>query len=135
VGAVQQGVPSRQGAKGRHWADVVAIFTGLALLGLAIWPGPQSASAGAARESGGNQEILWLAHAAAGALALGSVAIAQRWNLRAIARGMLAVAAVGLVVVCFTFRDFGPRALLTLVLPAMLLLVSAFAVGPMPREL
>ena len=45
------------------------------------------------------------------------------------------VRAVGLVIVLFTFRDFGSRALLTLLLPAMLLLVSASAVGPMPREL
>jgi hypothetical protein len=135
VGAVQQGAPSRQGAQSRHWADVLAIFTGLALLGLAIWPGPQSASAGAARESGGNQEILWLSHAIGGALALASVAIAQRWKLRPLARVLLATAAVGLVVVLFTFRDFGPRALLTLLLPAVLLLVSASAVGPMPRDL
>jgi hypothetical protein len=118
----------------RHWADVVAIFTGVALLGLAIWPGPQSASAGAARESG-NPQALWLAHAMAGASALISVGIAQRWKLRGLARALLVIAALALVVLLFTFRDFGPRALLTVLLPAALLLLSATAVGPMPRDL
>jgi hypothetical protein len=71
----------------------------------------------------------------AGAFALASVAVAQRWKLRPLARALLAVAAVGLLIVLFMFRDFGPRAMLTVLLPAMLLLVSAFAVGPMPRDL
>ena len=123
-----------QGAQRRHWADVVAIFTGLALLGLAIWPGPQSASAGAAREVG-NQQLLWLAHAAAGAVALASVVIVQRWQLRPIGRLLLVIAGLGLLAVLIVFRDFGPRALLTVLLPGLLLLGAATSVGPMPRDL
>jgi hypothetical protein len=48
---------------------------------------------------------------------------------------LLLVAALALVVLLFMFRDFGPRALLTVLLPAILLLLSATAVGPMPRDL
>jgi hypothetical protein len=128
VGTAQQSVQRR------HWADVLAIFTGLALLGLAIWPGPQSASAGAAREAG-NPQLLWLAHAFAGAAALAGVGVAQRWELRPLGRALLILAAIALLGVLFGFRDFGPRALLTVLLPALLLLVSASAVGPIPRDL
>ena len=71
----------------------------------------------------------------AGASALISVGIAQRWKLRGLARALLLVAALALVVLLFMFRDFGPRALLTVLLPAALLLLSATAVGPMPRDL
>jgi len=125
---------SQQAAHRRHWADVLAIVTGVALLGLAIWPGPHSASAGAEREAG-NAQALWLAHALAGASALISVGIAQRWGLRPLARALLLIAALALAVLLFMFRDFGPRALLTVLLPALLLLISATAVGPMPRDL
>ena len=125
---------STRGAQRRHWADVVAIFTGLVLLGLAIWPGPQSASAGAAQEAG-NPDLLWLAHATAGAVALAGVVVAQRWQLRPMGRLLLVIAALGLLSVLIVFRDFGPRALLTVLLPALLLLAAAMAVGPMPRDL
>jgi hypothetical protein len=114
-------------------SDVIAIFTGLALLGLAIWPGPQSASAGAAREAS-NLQLLWISHASAGAVTLLAVLAAQRWSLRPLARGLLALAAVGLLATLITFRDFGPRALLTLLLPALLLMVAMIGIGPMPRE-
>ncbi|HUQ81452.1 MAG TPA: hypothetical protein VM076_09955 [Gemmatimonadaceae bacterium] len=125
---------SSVGPKSRNWADLVAIVTGVALIGLAMWPGPQSASAGAARESG-NPQLLWLSHACAGALALGAVAAAQRWSLRPLARGLLILGGLGLLSVLLVFRDFGPRALLTAVLPALLLLGAATAIGPMPRDM
>jgi hypothetical protein len=62
------------------------------------------------------------------------VTVAQRWKLRSMGRTLVILAAAGLLVVVFTFDEFGLRALLTVLLPAILLLVSAFAVGPMPRE-
>ena len=124
---------STQGPQARNWADAVTIVTGFALLGLAIWPGPQSASAGAAREAG-NPQLLWLAHAAGGALALAGVVVAQRWQRRPLARILLVIAALGLLAVLIVFRDFGPRALLTVLLPALLLLGTATAIGPMPRD-
>jgi hypothetical protein len=118
----------------RNWADVLAIFTGLALLGLAIWPGPQNASAGATREVG-NPTLLWLAQAFAGATALAGVGAAQRWELRPLGRTLIILGAIALLSVLLSFRYFGPRALLLVTLPALLLLVSASAVGPIPRDL
>jgi peptidoglycan/LPS O-acetylase OafA/YrhL len=125
---------SRTGAKRRHWADVVAIVTGLALLGLAIWPGSPSASAGAAIESG-RPDYLWLGHALAGGIALLGVTAAQRWGLRSLGRSLLIIAGLGLVALLVMFHEFGPRAILTVLLPALLLLAAAASVGPMPREL
>jgi peptidoglycan/LPS O-acetylase OafA/YrhL len=123
-----------RGAQSRHWTDVIAIFTGVALLGLAIWPGDPSASAGATREAG-NPQLLWGSHVVAGVAALGAVFVAQRWQRRPLARAMLIVGALALIAVLFVFNDFGARALLTTLLPALLLLVASTGVGPMPRDL
>ncbi len=124
---------TRRGAERRHWADTLGIVTGVALLALAIWPGVQSVTAGAARDAG-NLDVLWLVHALGGLTALAGVTIAQRWKLRSFGRTLVILAAAGLLVVLFSFDDFGLRALLTVLLPAILLLVSAFAVGPTPRD-
>jgi thiol:disulfide interchange protein len=122
------------GARRRHWADVVAIFTGFVLLGLAIWPGDPSASAGAAREAG-NPQLLWGSHAFAGAAAIAAVFLAQRPQRRTIARLLLALGGLALLAVLVVFNDFGTRALLTSLLPALLLFVAATSVGPMPRDI
>jgi hypothetical protein len=118
----------------RHWADVVAIVTGFVLLGLAMRPGDQNASAGAAQEAG-NPQLLWASHAFAGAAAIAAVFIAQRWQRRPLARVLLVLGALALIAALIVFNDFGPRALLTALLPALLLLVAASSVGPMPRDI
>jgi hypothetical protein len=123
---------ARRRAERRHWADTLAIFTGVALLGLAIWAGANSASVGAAQEPG-NLDVLWLVHALAGLTTLAGVTIAEQWKLRSFGRTLMMVAAGGLLVVLFTFDDFGLRALLTVLVPAILLLVAAF-VGPTRRR-
>ena len=121
-------------AKRRHWADVVVIFTGLVLVGLAMWPGEPSANTDAAREAG-DVRLLWGSHAVAGAAAIASVFIAQRDGLTWLARVMLALAGVTLIAPLVLFRDFGTRAMLTMLLPGLLLLLAATSVGPMPRDL
>ena len=122
-----------RGAQRRHRADLIAIITGLALLGLAIWPSSPSASTGVAVESG-RPDVLWLVHALAGGMALLGVTVA-RWDLRQMGRSLIVIAAAGLIAVLFQFDQIGLRALLTVALPAILLLVAAFSVGPMPREI
>jgi peptidoglycan/LPS O-acetylase OafA/YrhL len=119
--------------QGRHWADVLAILTGLVLMALAIWPGEPQANADAAREAG-NPQLQWLAYVVAGGSAIAAVLIAQRWNRRPLARGLLALGGLTLLAVLLVFQDFGPRALLTMLLQAIALLTSAVAIGPMPRE-
>jgi hypothetical protein len=122
-----------RGAQRRHRTDQIAILTGLGLLGLAIWPGSPSASTGAAIESG-VPDVLWLVHALAGGMTLLGVTVAQSWGLRQMGRSLIVIAAVGLIAVLFQFNQIGLRALLTVALPATLLLVAAFSVG-LPREI
>jgi hypothetical protein len=114
-----------------NWADILAIVTGMSLLGLAIWPGDPTASAGAARETG-NAEMLWIAHGSAGALTIAGVFLAQHDRWRWLAKGLLILAGVGLIAVLVVFRDFGPRALGTAALPALALLLASTRVGPLP---
>ena len=115
----------------RLWADALAILVGLSLFGMAIWPGNRSASNEVARELG-NASVLWGVHAAAGALALLGVLIAQRWRSRALGRALVILGGVALIGVFLFFRDFSTRAWLAVLLPGLLLLLSGPAVGPMP---
>jgi hypothetical protein len=117
----------------RHWADLLAILTAVSLIAIAIWPGTPSASVDADRETTATP-ALWLAHIASGSLTMLAVFMAQRWQNRPVARILLVVAAIVLIGALVVFRDFTTRALLTTIIPALALLVSALAVGPMPRE-
>ena len=117
----------------RNWSDFLAILTGVTLLGIAIWPGEPSATVDADRETTVTP-ALWLVHIAAGALALVAVGVAQKWRNRAVARILLIVAALLLLGALMLFRDFTMRAMLTSILPAVALLISSFAIGPLPRE-
>src|SRR5688572_4672433 len=118
----------------RHWADLLAIITGVILLGIAIWPNEASATSDADRETTLTQ-ALWLVHLAAGALTLLAVYLSQRWQRRALGRALLVGSAVLLLGALVLFRDFTLRAMLTTIVPAIALLVSSFAIGPMPREI
>ena len=105
-------VATTENKQARHWADVLAILTGLVLMALAIWPGEPQASADAAREAG-NPQLMWLAYIAAGGSAIAAVLVAQRWQRRPLARALLVLGALVLLAERDVFRDFGPRALLT----------------------
>ena len=113
----------------RHWADVAAIIAGLMLMGLAIWPVP-FANTG---EAGGRVSVWWI-YALAGGLSLIGVFLGQRWELRQLARGLM-LAAVGVLLygLVAVFRDLGTAAVLTAVVPGLLLLLAAPFFGPMPR--
>ena len=117
----------------RNWATVVAIVTGLALWGIAIWPGEPTTTSLAQHEQAIPSRV-WLAQAVAGMCAIGAVLLAQRWQRQQLARGLLIVAALVLLLSLLVFRDFGTRALLTVLLPAMLLAGAAVGIGPVPRE-
>jgi hypothetical protein len=114
----------------RHWADIMVILSGLLLWGLAIWPTPFVNTAG---EVAGRLAV-WQIYAAAGLLTLGGLLVGQRWQWRGIARtlllGAVAVLAYGLFT---TFRDLGPAALLTVIVPGLVLLLALPFFGPMPR--
>jgi cytochrome bd-type quinol oxidase subunit 2 len=122
-----------QQAKVRNWADFLAILAGVYLLALSIWPGGHSASNEAAWESRYPQ-ILWITRAITGIAAITAVVIAQRWKRRALARGLLLIAALALIGILLMFRDFGYRALVTVLLPGIALLIATIGIGPLPRK-
>ncbi len=113
----------------RHWADVAAILAGLMLMGLAIWPVPFADT-----QEAGDRVSVWWIYALAGGLSLAGVFLGQRWSLRQLARGLL-FAAVGVLLygLVTAFRDLGTAAVLTAVVPGLLLLLAAPFFGPMPR--
>jgi hypothetical protein len=120
-------VPERQR---RHWADVVAILAGLMLMGLAIWPVPFVDT----RETGDRLGVWWI-YALAGGLTLVGVFLGQRWAWRQIARAlMVAAVAVLLYGLVTVFRDLGIAALLTALVPGLLILLAVPFFGPMPRD-
>lgn len=122
----------RAHSESHKWSDIVVIVTGVALLAMAIWPGEPTASGDAAsdlRVPG----MAWIAHIVAGALAITSAFLAQWWGRRPLARILLVGAAILLAAVLLVSGTFDLRSMLTLGLPALLLLVSVFGIGPLGR--
>jgi hypothetical protein len=116
----------------RHWADVAVILVGLGLFGLAVWFPPFTTNTGA--EEVRSVPTLWPFYAAAGGLTLIALFLGQRWQWRAFARALLIAAVLVLVFGLFTgFRELGPAAWLTVIIPAIVLLVATPFFGPMPR--
>ena len=122
---------TRDAPRFRHLADVVGIFVGIGLLAISIWPSGLTASEEAAQVTR-SPNTVYLVRALAGIAALAAVIVGQRWRQRTIARVLMALAGAALLVTLLTFNEFDTRALLTLLLPGLLLLVAAAAVGPMP---
>jgi hypothetical protein len=116
----------------RQWqvVDGIVVITGVALLGLAVW----GAALGAAANTGESTSAAapWLTHFGAGVLALVSVGMAQRGEWRRPAQLLLILAALILLGVLVVFRELGPWAWTSLLLPAAVLLVSTPFIGPMP---
>ena len=111
----------------RQWADVVAIVTGVAAVGLAIWPNL------AADEGGGVGLVTGaLATAVGGALAIAAVLLAQRSP--GTAKIPLALGGILLILTPFLFvRSDGVVPTLQIVI-GILMLVSAPFIGRMPDD-
>jgi hypothetical protein len=125
--------PTARKLRRYHWADVVAIVTGVSALGFTIWGAPvrvdDAVSSGVS--------FSWLSSAAAGALALAAVLIAQYSRLpRLPARLMLAAAGALLLISPFTFlRGVPPVTLVTYTVLGLAMLVASPFIGPMPADL
>ena len=116
----------------RHWADIAVIIVGLGLFGLAIWFPPFTTTTGADEVK--TAPAVWPIYALAGGLTLVALFAGQRWQWRTFARVLLIAAVAVLVVGLFTgFRELGPAAWLTVILPGIVLLVATPFFGPMPR--
>jgi hypothetical protein len=124
-----QDTPTRER---RHWADVAVILVGLGLFGLAVWFPPFTATSGAGEVR--SAPSVWPIYAIAGGLTLIALFLGQRWQWRTFARLLLITAVIVLVVGLFTsFRELGPVAWLTVIVPAIVLLIATPFFGPMPR--
>ncbi len=116
----------------RHWADIAVIIVGLGLFGLAIWFPPFTTTTGADEVK--TAPAVWPIYALAGGLTLVALFAGQRWQWRTFARVLLIAAVAVLVVGLFTgFRELGPVAWLTVIIPGIVLLVATPFFGPMPR--
>jgi hypothetical protein len=116
----------------RHWADVAVILVGLGLFGLAVWFPPFTTTGG---EGVRSVPTVWPIYATAGGLTLLALFLGQRWQWRTLARILLIAAVVVLVFGLFTgFRELGPAAWLTVIIPGIVLLVAVPFFGPMPRS-
>jgi O-antigen/teichoic acid export membrane protein len=116
----------------RHWADIAVIVVGLGLFGLAIWFPPFTTTTGADEVK--TAPTVWPIYALAGGLTLVALFAGQRWQWRTFARVLLIAAVAVLVVGLFTgFRELGPAAWLTVIIPGIVLLVATPFFGPMPR--
>lgn len=115
--------------RARNWADFLAIVTGVALIASSLWPSGATAGEQAAREMG-SLDTAYLVRIIAGVLAIVAVAVAQGWRRRSVARVMLFGIAAALLVSVALLDDFGPRSLLTLLVPATLFCVAAVGLGP-----
>jgi O-antigen/teichoic acid export membrane protein len=116
----------------RHWADIAVIIVGLGLFGLAIWVPPFTTTTGADEVK--TAPAVWPIYALAGGLTLVALFAGQRWQWRTFARVLLIAAVAVLVVGLFTgFRELGPAAWLTVIIPGIVLLVATPFFGPMPR--
>jgi peptidoglycan/LPS O-acetylase OafA/YrhL len=115
----------------RRWADVAVILCGLGLFGLAIWFPPFSTTTGAGET---NPPAAWPIYGSAGGLTLVALFLGQRWQWRTVAR-ILLVAAVAILAygLLTRFRELGPAAWTTAIIPGVLLLIAAPFFGPMPR--
>jgi peptidoglycan/LPS O-acetylase OafA/YrhL len=110
---------------------MAVILCGLGLFGLAIWFPPFSTTTGAAETS---PPSVWPIYGGAGGLTLVALFLGQRWQWRTLARVLLVAAVAILVYGLITrFRELGPAAWLTVIVPGILLLIATPFFGPMPR--
>jgi len=123
-----QDTPSRER---RRWADVAVILCGLGLFGLAIWFPPFTTTTGSGESA---PPSVWPIYGGAGGLTLLALFLGQRWQWRTVARILLVAAVVILSYGLLTrFREFGPAAWLTVIIPGIIILIATPFFGPMPR--
>jgi hypothetical protein len=119
-------------ARGRRWADIVAILASVVLLGYSVWGGMLAGDSDALSEVR-NVGLARVSVVVAGLLGVLGIFVAQR--SRGVGRAMVmaggAVALIGL----FAFNTLDPTAIAAAGAPGLALLIAGFFVGPMPDEL
>lgn len=114
-------------ARRQRWADIVVMVAGLWVTGWAFWsPIVPSPEVGAVRDFAG----WWAVSAISGLTAFASVLVTFRST--AVARVMLVIAAAVLLVGVFLFERITVSAFSRIIVPAILMLLAAPFIGPMP---
>ena len=125
-------MPDTPARERRRWADVAVILVGLGLFGLAVWFPPFTTTTGA--DEVRTVHSVWPIYATAGGLTLLALFLGQRWQWRTLARVMLIGAVIVLLYGLLTgFRELGPAAWATMIIPSIVLVVAVPFFGPMPR--
>lgn len=115
----------------RQLADFFAILLGMSLLGMALYGG--SLIATGEGEEIRHGQIVWLVYFVTGSVALIASGMAQWERWQTIARIVLAVDGLALLGGLVAFNNFGVRALLTVALPGVALIMLSRFLGPLPR--
>jgi hypothetical protein len=116
----------------RQLADLFAILIGMSLLGIAMYGGPIVAT-GEGEEIRYGQ-IVWLVLFLTGTVALIATGFAQWERYQTAARIVLALDGLALLGSLVAFNNFGVRALTTVAVPGVLLIVLSRFLGPLPPQ-
>jgi hypothetical protein len=114
----------------RQLADLFAILIGMSLLGMALYGGPLVATGESDEIRYG--QIVWLVFFLTGTVALIATGFAQWERYQTPARIILALDGLALLGGLFAFNNFGVRALATVAVPGVLLIVLSRFLGPLP---
>ena len=114
----------------RTVVDFLVILFGVALVGMAIWAAP--IFLGEAERELRNVNLAWSIYFFSGFIAILSQFVGQWYGRRMAARGMLVTSVVLLLIGLTAFDTLGPRALTTMLLPAVVFLIALPVAGPMP---
>lgn len=117
-------------ASSHQLADMFAVLIGMSLLGMALYGGGLIATGEG--EEIRNGQFVWLAYFLTGTVALIATGMAQWERHQTRARLLLAVDGLFLLGALFAFYNFGWRALVTIALPGVALIVLSRFLGPLP---
>lgn len=121
---------STEPAAAHQVADMFAVLIGMSLLGMSLYGGGLIATGEG--EEIRNGQFVWLAYFFTGTIALIATGMAQWERHQTKARILLAVDGLALLGSLLAFYNFGWRALLTIALPGVALIVFSRFLGPLP---
>ncbi|HJR64605.1 MAG TPA: hypothetical protein VJ803_12955 [Gemmatimonadaceae bacterium] len=116
-------------ARARTVATVVVIVAAVAAVMMGIWGAPVWSSLSTGEEVD-NPKWAWMSYWFGGGAAVAGVLLTAKST--ALARALVVIGALVLLAGALGYRSAGPVTLLTLVLPALLMLLAAPFIGPAP---